>query len=278
MQNSLNNSSNEIATFVNTNLRAKVRGFMDAEGRPWFVAKDVAEALGYRDTVNAIKTHTRGVVKYHPLATAGGLQRVRVISEGDMYRLIVSSKLPAAHKFESWIFDDVIPQIRRTGGYLPKGETPEQTLARAILIAKKTIDEQQKQLQAVTVEIDNARPKVDFYQKVMGSSDSILIGNLANFLTQNGYPITQNRLFQQLRDEGFLVKRKGSLHNTPRQKWLVEGLFTVRVNAWTDSNGRDHYSSTTRVTAAGCDYFLKKYCTLPDHAIDGRLELGNEEK
>ena len=87
---------------------------------PWWVGKDVCNVLGYKDTVNALKQHCRGVVKHHPLATGGGTQEVRVISEGDVFRLIVSSRLPEARRFEKWLFEEVLPQIRKTGSYVPE--------------------------------------------------------------------------------------------------------------------------------------------------------------
>lgn len=94
-----------------------VRVVMES-GEPWFVGKDVAVVLGYADTVNALKQHCKGVVKRHPLQTAGGMQDVRIISEPDMLRLIVGSKLPAAERFERWVFEEVLPSIRKTGSYV----------------------------------------------------------------------------------------------------------------------------------------------------------------
>lgn len=97
--------------------QSAVRIVPGADGEPWFVGKDVADVLGYKDPTNAIKLHCKGVAKYHPLQTAGGLQDVRIISEPDLLRLIVSSKLPAAERFERWVFEEVLPTIRKTGSY-----------------------------------------------------------------------------------------------------------------------------------------------------------------
>lgn len=107
-------------------------------GMVMFCAKHVATALGYSNTRDAIAKHCKGVANRYPLETAGGIQQMVFIAEGDVYRLIASSKLPPAVEFEHWLFDEVVPQIRRTGGYIPQGETPEETMARAVLIAQKT--------------------------------------------------------------------------------------------------------------------------------------------
>ena len=121
-------------------------------GTVLFCAKHVATALGYKRPADAVKQHCKGSVIRRPLETAGGIQQMVFITEGDVYRLIASSKLTSAVEFEHWLFDEVVPQIRRTGGYIPQGETPEETMARAVLIAQKTIEEQRKQL-------DEQKPK-----------------------------------------------------------------------------------------------------------------------
>lgn len=172
-------------------------------GTVLFCAKHVATALGYSNTRDAIAKHCKGVANRYPLETAGGIQQMVFITEGDVYRLIASSKLTSAVEFEHWLFDEVVPQIRRTGGYIPQGETPEETMARAVLIAQKTIEEQRKQL-------DEQKPKVLFADAVATSKRSILIGELAKTLKQNGVKTSQNRLFKQLREDGFLMKRNGN--------------------------------------------------------------------
>jgi prophage antirepressor-like protein len=107
------------------------------QGEPWFVAKDIAEALGYKDTVNAIKQHCKGVAKHHPLTTEGGTQEVRIIPEPDLYRLIISSHLPSAERFERWIFEEVLPSIRKTGRY-----AVDPDLRRASISARLTLTSQ----------------------------------------------------------------------------------------------------------------------------------------
>lgn len=148
-------------------------------GTVLFCAKHVATALGYSNTRDAIRKHCRhidGVANRYPITDSlGRTQQAVFITEGDVYRLIASSKLTSAVEFEHWLFDEVVPQIRRTGGYIPQGETPEETMARAVLIAQKTIEEQRKQL-------DEQKPKVLFADAVATSKRSILIGELAKIL------------------------------------------------------------------------------------------------
>ena len=224
-------------------------------GTVLFCAKHVATALGYTNTNKAIKDHCKGITNRYPLETAGGIQQMVFVTEGDVYRLIASSKLPSAVEFEHWLFDEVVPQIRRTGGYIPQGETPEETMARAVLIAQKTIEEQRKQL-------DEQKPKVLFADAVATSKRSILIGELAKILKQNGVKTGQNRLFKQLREDGFLMKRNGN-PNMPTQKSMELGLFEVKETSIAHSDGHVSLNFTTKVTPKGQQYLIQKYlgCT-----------------
>lgn len=225
-------------------------------GTVLFCAKHVATALGYSNTRDAIAKHCRGVAIYYPIQDAlGREQQARFISEGDVYRLTASSKLPSAVEFEHWLFDEVVPQIRRTGGYIPQSETPEETMARAVLIAQKTIEEQRKQL-------DEQKPKVLFADAVATSKRSILIGELAKILKQNGVKTGQNRLFKQLREDGFLMKRNGN-PNMPTQKSMELGLFEVKETSIAHSDGHVSLNFTTKVTPKGQQYLIQKYlgCT-----------------
>lgn len=191
-----------------------------SEGAVLFCAKHVATALGYTNTNKAIKDHCKGITNRYPLETAGGIQQMVFITEGDVYRLIASSKLPSAVEFEHWLFDEVVPQIRRTGGYIPQAESPEETMARAVLIAQKTIEDQKKQLEA-------QRPKVLFADAVSASKTDILVGKLAKILKGNGIDMGGTRLFAWLRENGWLMKT-GSSRNMPTQKSMELGLFRIK--------------------------------------------------
>lgn len=238
----------QVYKFEDSNIRATA----DENGNPLFVAKDVADALGYKNTNDAIAKHCKGVAKRYPLQTEGGIQRVRMITEGDMYRLIAGSKLPSAQKFESWIFDVVIPQIRRTGGYIPKAETPEETMARAVLIAQKTIKEQKEQLEAQA-------PKVLFADTVSAARTDILVGDLAKILRARGVETGGTRLFQWMRDNGYLIKAHTASYNMPTQRSAELGLFHIKETSITHSDGHTTISKTPKVTGKGQIYFVNKF-------------------
>lgn len=231
----------------------------EINGDPYFIGKDVAEALGYSNTNDALARHCKGVVKRYPLPTEGGIQEVRIISEGDMYRLIASSKLPAAEKFESWIFDDVVPTIRKHGAYATP-TTIESIIADPdngikLLTALKEEQEKRKALQA---QIDEQKPKVVFAEAVTTSKTSILIGDLAKILKQNGIDIGQKRLFAWLRENGYLIKG-GSSKNMPTQRAMEMGLFVVKEGSYVNGEGVNVTTKTTKVSGKGQIYFINKF-------------------
>ncbi len=231
-----------------------IRATADENGNPLFVGRDVALALGYATPQKAIRDHCKGVPKWNTLQTEGGPQRVRMISEGDMYRLIAGSKLPSAQKFESWIFDEVIPQIRRTGGYIPKAETPEETMARAVLIAQKTIQQQKAQIEA-------DRPFTVFGRALSVTDDDIQVGQLAKILRQNGYETGPNLLFKQWLREKVIYRKRTTTNNYeywPMQACLNAGWFKMKGHSWIGSDGK-HESFTLTVTPRGQRHFLNKY-------------------
>lgn len=224
------------------------------DGVPMFCAKDVAVALGYQNTNDAIRKHCKGVAICYPLKTAGGVQDVRFITEGDMYRLIASSKLESAQRFESWVFDEVIPSIRRDGAYVASDGTEDDAtlMARALLAAKRAIDRKD----ALIAEM---KPKVLFADTVAASDGTCLIGELAKMMTQAGFPIGQNRLFALLRKDGYLGK-SGSNRNVPLQRYVEMGLFKIKETAITHADGHVTISRTTKVTGKGQRYFIERYC------------------
>ena len=168
---------------------------IEIDGKPYFVANDVARALGYKRPADAVTAHCKGSVK-HRYLTDGGEQELKVIPEGDIYRLTVRSKLPSAEKFEKWVFDEVIPSIRTNGGYIAGQETlsDEDLMAKAILVAQKKIKERDQIIEQQKAKIEQDRPKTIFADAVSASHTSILIGDLAKLICQNGYQIGQKRL------------------------------------------------------------------------------------
>lgn len=244
---------NEIVSFDNDEF-GRVRT-IDEDGKALFCAKDIAVALGYSDTNNAIKRHCRGVAKRHPITDdLGRYQEARFITEPDVYRLITHSKLPNAQRFESWVFEEVLPSIRRTGGYVAAkpDESPEEIMARAVLVAQETIERQKKQL-------DEMKPKAVFADAVATSKTSILIGDLAKILKQNGVDMGQRRLFEWMRQRGYLMRANGSSHNMPTQRSMERGWFEIKETSITHSDGHITVQRTPKVTGKGQQYFINLF-------------------
>lgn len=241
----------------------KMRTSQDKSGNPLFCAKDAAIILGYTNPNKAIRDHTRGERIVHPFITAGGTQEIQFITEGDLYRLIASSKLPAAQKFEKWIYDEVLPSIRRHGVYATD-VTIDSILNDpdfGIRLLTDLKDERARRREAERA-IEAQKPKVLFADAVATSKRSILIGELAKILKQNGVKTGQNRLFKQLREDGFLMKRNGN-PNMPTQKSMELGLFEVKETSIAHSDGHVSLNFTTKVTPKGQQYLIQKYlgCT-----------------
>lgn len=250
------------------------------DGTPWFVARDVTKSLGYSNTADALSRHCRdGVVKRYTTITdrIGRRQDVRIIEEGDVYRLIFGSKKPYALSFTDWVVHRVLPEIRKTGGYgMVPAMSDEQTVERALLI----VHEKNKRLEAKTAALEHRiaedMPKVVFADAVSDSSSLILIGDLAKLLNQNGIiDIGQNRLFKRLRAHGFL-KKNGDIPNMPTQEAMDRGLFRVVVNVRRDRNGEPRRNRagqqivtyTTKVTGKGQQFFINWFRSHPDDIAD----------
>lgn len=234
---------------------------VEIDGKPYFVGADVAKALGYKDTVNALKQHCRGVVKHHLTDSLGRNQEASFIPEGDLYRLIMKSKLPSAEKFETWVMDEILPSIRKHGGYILGQETlsDEELMAKAILVAKKKIAERDKIIEKQRLKIEADKPKTIFADAVSTSHTSILIGDLAKLICQNGYQIGQKRLFQWMRENGYLIKRKGADWNMPTQKSIEMGLFEIKESTHINGNGCNVTTRTPKATGKAQIYFINKF-------------------
>lgn len=229
------------------------------DGNTLFCGKDVAAALGYADTTNAIKQHCRGVVKRHLTDNLGRSQETNFIPEGDLYRLITHSKLPDAEKFERWVFDEILPSIRRNGMYATPEKLAEMLLnPDAMIQTLQALKAEQEKRRALEAQAEADKPKVLFSDAVSASSSSILIGDLAKLLRQNGVPIGQNRLFDRLRSEGFLM-RNGESRNLPTQRAMEQGLFEVKETTIANPDGSIRVTKTTKVTGKGQVYFVNRY-------------------
>lgn len=154
---------------------------VEEDGKILFCAKDVAMALGYKDTTNAVKQHCRGVVKHHLIDSLGRSQEANFIPEGDIYRLVIGSALSNAEKFESWIFDEVLPSIRKTGGYISGQESlsPAELMAKALLVAQRTLDEREARLAALAAENQKLLPKATYCDMVLQTKNVVPITQIA---------------------------------------------------------------------------------------------------
>ncbi|MCC0647986.1 phage antirepressor KilAC domain-containing protein [Clostridioides sp. ZZV15-6598] len=235
----------------------------EVDGKPYFVATDIAKCLGYINTSKAINDHCRWVTKSyipHP-QNENKVLEVNAIPESDMYRLIVNSKLQNAEKFESWVFDEVLPTIRKTGGYIHTTEdmSDDEIMARALQVAQKTIEKKSREIEEKDKVIQLQQPKVLFADSVASSTDSILVGELAKLLKQNGIDTGEKRLFTWLRDNGYLIKRKGEDYNTPTQKSVNLGVIETKEGTRVHPNGYISVTKTPKITGKGQVYFINKF-------------------
>lgn len=251
---------NELKVF-NSPEFGQVRTF-DKDGEPWFVGKDVAIILGYERTADAIRAHVdeddKGVGE---IQTPGGKQKIVIINESGLYSLVLSSKLPTAKKFKHWVTSEVLPAIRKTGGYIANAETmtDAEIMSKALLIAKQTIESREQRIHSLEAETERMKPKEIFADAVSASNSSILIGDLAKILHGNGIKIGRGRLFAWMREHGFLIKQKGTSYNMPTQRAMELGLFRVKEGSYVDGKGNNIITKTTKVTGKGQQYFINKF-------------------
>lgn len=240
---------------------ASLRTLTDEAGEPWFVAKDVCDILGTdtRDLHKILESDEITNVDSIHIAQNGGKAPL-IISEPGLYRLVMKSRKPEAKEFQRWVTHEVLPQIRKTGGYIPTSESDsdEDIMARAVLVAQKTIKQKNQQIAEQQTRIVELEPKARFADAVAASDDTCLVGELAKMLLQNGIPVGQNRLFRLLRAEGYLGK-SGSNRNMPTQRAMELGLFRIKETTVTHADGHTTVSRTPKVTGKGQRYFIDRY-------------------
>lgn len=244
---------------------AALRTLTDGAGEPWFVAKDVCDILGMSNPSMAVTALDKDeVAQIDPKDYLGSENRsnqaVNIVSEPGLYKLIMRSRKPEAKEFQRWVTHEVLPQIRRTGGYIPASDTDsdEDIMARAVLVAQKTIERKNQQLQAKDAQIKVLEPKARFADAVAASDGTCLVGELAKMLRQNGMDIGQNRLFRLLQADGYLGK-SGSNRNVPTQRAMDLGLFRIKETTVTHADGHTTVSRTPKVTGKGQRYFIDRY-------------------
>lgn len=250
-----------VQLFVNKELELEVRA-VEINGEGWLVGKDVAEVLGYARPTKAIQDHVDDEDKDEiPIRDSiGRMQKTPVINESGLYSLVLGSKLPGAKKFKRWVTSEVLPSIRKHGAYMTDNTLEKALTSPDFLIQLATnLKEEQEKRRLLEEEKKANAPKVIFADAVATSKTCILIGELAKLLKQNGIDTGQKRLFQWLRDTGYLIKRKGSDYNMPTQKAMDQGLFEIKETPICHADGHVSISRTTKVTGKGQQYFINKF-------------------
>lgn len=244
----------EIFNYENNNVRAFELG-----GQAWFVAKDVCEVLEiskHRDAVSRLRDNQRGSVL---VDTLGGKQEMAAVNEAGLYKLVFTSRKPEAERFTDWIADEVLPSIRKHGMYATP-QTVEAMLQDpdTMIRTLQALKAEREQRNALEQQVEQDKPRVLFSQAVEASDSSILIGDLAKILRQNGVEVGQNRLFEWMRNNGYLIK-SGSSRNMPTQYSMDRGWFEVQKRVIHTPDGNPKVRSTTRVTGKGQLYFVNRF-------------------
>ena len=224
---------------------------------PWFVGKDVADVLGYSNSRKAMADHVDDEDKEVLTSRNVTLENIpnrgiTVVNESGLYSLILSSKLPSAKKFKRWVTSEVLPALRKTGQYQVKELSGSELMAKALIEAQNVLAAKDKQ-------IEEMKPKALFADAVATSHTSILVGELAKILKQNGIDMGQKRLFAWLREKGYLIKRQGTDYNMPTQKAMELGLFEIKEGSYVNGSGVNITTKTPKVTGKGQQYFINKF-------------------
>lgn len=251
---------NELKIFENPEF-GEVRT-IERDGEPWFVGKDVAAALGYERATKAIQDRVDDEDRDEvPIQDSiGRMQKTPIINESGLYTLVLSSKLPTAKAFKRWITSEVIPSIRKHGAYITP-DTLEQMIAdpdTTIRLLTTLKEERQKRIQLES-EAKANRPKVLFADAVATAHNSILIGELAKLIKQNGVDMGQNRLFDWMRKNGYLIARKGTDYNMPTQRSMELDLMEIKETTIAKPDGSIRVNKTPKVTGKGQQYFIEKF-------------------
>ena len=226
----------------------------------WWVLRDVCSVLEIDNSGNVAARLDEDEKGVHTLDTLGGKQDLTVISESGLYSTILLSRKPEAKKFKRWVTHEVLPSIRRHGAYVTPAKLEEiMNDPDAWIKVLTALKEERTAKEKLQLEATKNEPKVIFADAVSVSEGTILIGELAKILKGNGIEIGQNRLFERLRQDGYLIKRKGTDYNAPTQKAMELGLFKVKETAITHSDGHVTISKTTKVTGKGQQYFINLF-------------------
>lgn len=236
---------------------AALRTLADENGEPWFVAKDVCDILEISNPSDALKRLDDDERSRFNLGRQG---ETNIVNEAGLYVLVLGSRKPEAHEFKRWVTHEVLPQIRKTGGYIPTTDADDDMtiLAKAVMIGQRTMEAQKQRIAEQQTRIVELEPKARFADAVAASDGTCLVGELAKMLRQNGMDIGQNRLFRLLQADGYLGK-SGSNRNVPTQRAMDLGLFRIKETTVTHADGHTTVSRTPKVTGKGQRYFIDRY-------------------
>lgn len=231
-----------------------------ANNEPMFCLSDVCKALEISNVGNVKQRLSEKGIHTADTPTKGGMQKMTFISEANLYKTIFQSRKESAERFTDWVTSEVLPSIRKNGGYIAGQETlsDDELLSKALLVAHNKIAERDKIIEQKQARIEQMKPKAIFADAVATSRTSILIGDLAKLICQNGYQIGQKRLFEWLRNNGYLCK-SGSSRNMPMQRYVEQGLFEVKESNVQNPDGSVRITRTTKVSGKGQLYFVNKF-------------------
>lgn len=234
----------------------RIRTVSDERGEPWFCLADVCKVLGLKQN-GVVMRLEKGVISTEPLSTRGGTQMANFVSEDGLYDVILDSRKPSARAFRKWVTSEVLPQIRRTGGYVPLEEQDDEKtiLAKAVRILNRTLEQKDVLLRRKEELLEEQRPKVEFADALTAGDGCILMSEMAKLLTRNGYPTGRTRLYRWMREHGYIFKRS----TEPIQMWVERGIFAQSVTVIKTNHGSEE-RVTTKVTGKGQEYFLRLLC------------------
>lgn len=227
---------------------------------PLFLAKDVADWIEHSNTRMMLKSVDEDEKVVNNVYTLGGTQETWFLTEDGLYEVLMQSRKPIAKQFKKQV-KAILKEIRLNGGYIATNENDDDMtiMAKGLLIAQKTIEKNKKKIVEQQLIIEAQKPKVLFAEAIQASKTSILIGEFAKILKQNGVEIGQKRLFEWLRENGYLIKRMGSDYNSPTQKSMELGLFEIKETPIHHNSGEISISRTSKITGKGQAYFINKF-------------------
>lgn len=239
-----------------------LRTLTDEAGEPWFVAKDVCDVLGYTNASKAINDHVDQEDKLNNESLSSLGQRGGwLVNESGLYSLVLSSKLPTAKEFKCWVTHDVLPQIRRTGGYIPTSDADDDMtiLAKAVMIGQRTMEEQKRRIQAQQTRIDELQPKASMWDNFVDIPDVLSVGNSAKLLSNLGRPIGRKTLFSWLEHNGWVFRENG--HWSARQNRIDAGHL-VMVPPKSHGTHKDgttfSFAPTVKITRKGLGLIARR--------------------